>query len=79
MSHPQKSKVVGRSNTLSDVYKVVDYSRKAGVKALQRLVPRKYKMRLGDVNIDLQGVLKSVHLHPDTVLEKEPGVYCFRY
>ena len=34
-------------------------------------------MRLGDVEIDLQGVLKSEHLHPDTVLLKEPGVYCF--
>ena len=37
------------------------------------------KMRLGDVEIDLQGVLKSVHLHPDTVLLKKPGLYCFRY
>ena len=34
-------------------------------------------MRLGDVEIDLQGVLKSEYLHPDTVLLKEPGVYCF--
>ena len=34
-------------------------------------------MRLGDVEIDLQWVLKSEHLHPDTVLLKEPGVYCF--
>ena len=67
MSHPQK----GTSNTLSDVYKVVGYSRKAGVKALQRLVPDKYKMRLGDVEIDLQEVLKSEYLQPNTV--------CFRY
>ena len=44
-----------------------------------RFVPRKYSMRLRDVEIDLQGVLKSEHLHPDTVLLKEPGVYCFRY
>ena len=47
------------------------------MKALQRLVPDKYKMRLRDVNIDLDKVDKSVHLHPDTVLLKEPGVYCF--
>ena len=59
MSHSQNSKVVGTSNTLSDVYKVVGYSRKAGVQAIQRLVPRKYRMRLGDVEIDLQGVIKS--------------------
>ena len=47
------------------------------MKALQRLVPDKYKMRLRDVNIDLDKVAKSVHLHPDTVLQKELGVYCF--
>ena len=34
-------------------------------------------MRLRDVNIDLDKVDKSVHLHPDTVLLKEPGLYCF--
>ena len=59
MSHPQNSKAVGTSNTLSDVYKAVGYSRRAGVQAIQRLVPRKYRMRLGDVEIDLQGVIKS--------------------
>ena len=79
MSHPQNSKAVETNNTLSDVYKAVGYSRGAGVQAIQRLVPRKYRMRLGDVNIDLNKVDKSVHLHPDTVLVKEPGVYCFRY
>ena len=79
MSHPQNSKAVGTSNTLSDVYKAVGYSQRAGVQAIQRLVSKKYRMRLGDVNIDLDKVDKSVHLHPDTVLVKEPGVYCFRY
>ena len=44
-----------------------------------RFVLKKYRMRLGDVEIDLQGVLKSEYTHPDTVLVKEPGVYCFRY
>ena len=34
-------------------------------------------MRLGDVKIDLQGVLKSKYTQPNTVLLKEPGVYCF--
>ena len=67
----------GQCIVASDVYKVVGYSRKAGVKALQRLVPDKYKMWLRDVNIDLDKVAKSVHLHPDTVLQKELGVYCF--
>ena len=36
----------GQRIVASGVYKVVGYSRKAGVKALQRLVPDKYKMRL---------------------------------
>ena len=67
----------GQCIVASGVYKLVGYSQKAGVKALQRLVPDKYKMRLQDVNIDLDKVDKSVHLHPDTVLLKEPGVYCF--
>ena len=79
MSHPQNSKAVGTSNTLNDVYKVVGYSRKVGVKALQRLVPDKYKMRLQDVKIDFQGIPKSGYTQPDTVLVKQPGVYCFRY
>ena len=77
MSHSQNNKVVGTSNTLSDVYKAVGYSQRAEVQAIQRLVPRKYRMRLGDVEIDLQGVLKSEYTHPNTVLLKEPGVYCF--
>ena len=34
-------------------------------------------MQLGDVEIDLLGVLKSEYIHPDTVLVKESGVYCF--
>ena len=58
-------------------YTEIVSGRKAGVHAIQRLVPDKYKMRLRDVNIDLDKVDKSVHLHPDTVLLKEPGLYCF--
>ena len=34
-------------------------------------------MRLGDAVIDMKQVDKNVHLHPDTVLLKEPGLYCF--
>ena len=77
MSHPQNSRAVGTSNTLSDVYKAVGYSRKAGVKAIQQLVPKKYRMRLGDVKIDFQGIPKSEYTQPNTVLLKEAGVYCF--
>ena len=53
------------------------YGRKAGVKAIQRLVPEKYRMRLRDVEIDFQGVLRSGYTQPNTVLLKEAGVYCF--
>ena len=45
----------GQCIVASDVYKAVGYSRRAGVQAIQRLVPRKYRMWLGDVEIDLQG------------------------
>ena len=79
MSHPQNSKALVMSNTLSDAYKVVGYSRKAGVKVLQQLVPAKYKMQLGDIKIDFQGIPKSGYTQPNTVFVKEPGVYCFRY
>ena len=44
---------------------------------MQRLVPRKHRMRLGDVKIDFQGIPKSGYTQPNTVLLKEPGVYCF--
>ena len=69
----------GQCIVASDVYKAVGYSRRAGVRAIQRLVPRKYRIWLGDVKIDFQGVLKSEYTQPNTVLLKESGVYCFRY
>ena len=48
-----------------DVYKAMGYGRKAGPKAIQRLVSDKYKMRLRDVDAVLKGV--PDHLHPDIV------------
>ena len=30
-----------------------------------------------DAVIDMKEVAKNVYLHPDTVLLKEPGLYCF--
>ena len=42
-----------------------------------RFVLKKYRMRLGDVKIDFQGVLKSEYTLENAVLLKEPGVYCF--
>ena len=34
-------------------------------------------MRLGDTCDSLEGVDESVHTQPNTVLLKEPGLYCF--
>ena len=44
---------------------------------MQRLVPEKYKMQLGEAAIDKKEVNQNGHLRPDTVLLKEPGLYCF--
>ena len=61
----------------SDVYRGVGYERKAGIKAINRLVPEKYRMRYGDVMSRCRVVPKSGDPPPDSVLLKEPGLYCF--
>ena len=70
-------KGTGECLVASDVWRAIGYDRKAGVQAIQRLVPEKYKMRLGDACVDLEGVLRSEYTQPNTVLLKEPGLYCF--
>ena len=49
-----------------------------GKKAIQSLVPERYKLRYGDAEIyaSISGK-KSLPLHRDTVLLKEPGLYSF--
>ena len=44
---------------------------------MQRLVPEKYKIRFGDVGIEMKEVDKNIHLLPDRVLLKELCLYCF--
>ena len=44
---------------------------------MQRLVPERYKMRLSDAGVVLEGVLGSEYPQPDSVLLKEAGLYCF--
>ena len=44
---------------------------------MQRLVPEKYKIRFGNAQVDLEGVDRSVHTQPNTILLKEPELYCF--
>ena len=63
-----------------DVYEAIGYDKENGIKAILRLVPEKYKMRLGNAEIHLKGVDKVENfLHPqaDAVLLKEPDLYCF--
>ena len=47
------------------------------VKAISRLVPEKYQIRFGDALVDLEGVDNSLHTQPNTMLLKEPALYCF--
>ena len=61
----------GECLVASDVYRAIGYDRKAGVQAIQRLVPERYKMRLSDAGVTLKGVLKSEYPQPDSVLLKE--------
>ena len=70
-------KDVGQCLISQDVYTVVGYDKENGVKTMQQLVPEKYKMRLGHAMIDMKEVDQNVHLHPDTALLKEPGLYRF--
>ena len=70
-------KDVGQCLISQDEYLAAAYNKENGVKAMQRLVPEEYKMRLGDTMMDMKEVDKNAHLHLDTVLLKEPGLYCF--
>ena len=70
-------KDVGQCLISQDVYTVMGYDKENGVESMQQLVREKYKMRLGDTMIGMKEEDKNVHLHLDTVLLKEPGLYCF--
>ena len=61
-----------------DIYKAIGYKNEDGVKAIQQLVPEKHKIQFGNNQVDLEeGVDNSVHTQPNTMLLKEPGLYCF--
>ena len=62
-------KDVGQCFVGIDVSKAVGYDKENGVKAMQGLVPGKYKMRLGDAMIDMKGL--GIHLQPNTILLTE--------
>ena len=61
---------VGECLVACDVFRTVGYKRKADVQAIQRLVLEEYKIRLGDVKVDLDGLLKSEYTQPNTVFLK---------
>ena len=58
-----------------DLSKAVGHDKENGVKAMQRLVPGRYKMRLGDAMIDMKGL--GIRLQPNTVLLTEHGLKLF--
>ena len=71
-------KNVGQCLVSKDVYEAIGYEKEDGIKAMQWLVPEKYKIRLGDVQVGLkEGVDNYVQTQPHTMLLKEPGLYCF--
>ena len=70
-------KGVGQCLVSKDVYEAIGYQKKDGAKSIQWLVPEKYKIGLGDAQVDLEGADNSVLTQPNTLLLKEPGLYCF--
>ena len=63
-------KDVGQCLVSKDVYEAIGYDKEDGVKAIQRFVPEKYKIRFGDAQVDLEGMDNSVHTQPNTILLK---------
>ena len=71
-------KDVGQCLVSKDVYEAIGYDNENGVKAIQLLVPERYKIQFGDAQVNLEEVVDdSVHIHQNTMLLKEPGLYCF--
>ena len=60
-----------------DVYMAIGYEEENGKKAIQNLVPKKCKLRFGDVKPSLSRRDDIFPLDKDTVLLKEPGLYYF--
>ena len=60
-----------------DVYMAIGYEQENSKKAIQNIVPKKYKLRFGYVNLSLNQGEDIFPLHKDTVLLQEPELYCF--
>ena len=55
-------KDVGQCLISKDVYEAIGYEKEDRTKAIQGLVPEKYKIRLGETMIDMEKV-RNVRLH----------------
>ena len=65
-------KDVGQCLVSKDVYEAIEYEKEDGVKAIQRLVPEKYRIRFGDTQVNLEeGVENSVCTQPNAVTENQ--------
>ena len=64
-------KGTGECLVASDIYKAVDYDKENGKKAIQSLVPKKYKITAKDVNSSIEKGEEIFSLNPDTVLKNE--------
>ena len=64
-----------------DVYRTIGCHEETGkiscIKGIQKLVPNKYKLLLGDLKFLLNQRVDIFPPHKDTILLKEPGLYCF--
>ena len=68
----------GECLVASDVYRAIGYDDdNNGRRAVRTHVPDEYKMRVKDALTELSKQVDIDLLHPDTVLLKEPGLYCF--
>ena len=69
---------VGQCLVAKDVSKAVGYNDDDNARrAVRTLVPGRYRMHLGDAKNVLRGEVSIDLLHPDTILLKEPGLFCF--
>ena len=72
---PVYVKDVGQCLVSKDVYEAIGYEKEDRIKAMQRVVPGKYKMRLGDAMINMK--VLGIPLQPNTVLLTEHGLKLF--
>ena len=78
MCVPCMFQIWDRCLVAKDVSKAVGYNDDDNARrAVRTHVPEKYSMRLGDAKNVLKGEVIIDLLHPDTILLKEPGLYCF--